>query len=221
MQSRKVKTLDKLLKDLDANSNIHLTSFSIQWNSLPFNDEHAGGKQTFFRASNWSKIQQKIKDKGQSQNDMQKNHTFCFQINQRDKIQLRTRQIYRNSNKIREGLAISRDILKQSTGVTPLPIHATNTISENKQTNPDTAEIYQSPTLSQNAANTHSISVSKNKERLQNQVLMDGEFVSDDAITMEVEVMKQNSEQFHLFIANRLANILIDLCPPTAGLKNL
>jgi len=72
-------------------------------------------------------------------------------------------------------------------------------------------------TLSQKSNSTQNAGTLKNLERLHNQVLTDGEFVSDDAITMAVEVLRQDTEQLNVFIANGLANLLIESWSSTAG----
>ena len=116
------------------------------------------------------------------------------------------------ANKIREGLAISREILKKPALKSSLTcVKKINTTS----TNP--IEIVSSPTCSQSINNEKATGECKNLERIQNQVLTDGEFVSDDAITMAVEVLRQDAEDCNIYLANGLSNITIDNWSATAG----
>jgi len=120
------------------------------------------------------------------------------------------------ATKIQEGLTASREILKQSAS-TSTSNHTKINNSDKKTKNPPVIVLDETPTSSQIIPNDCPTTSSKNVERLQNQVLTDGEFISDDAITMAVEILRQNSEQFNIFIANGLSNIVIEEWSPTAG----
>jgi len=118
------------------------------------------------------------------------------------------------ATKIREGLENSRAILKQSNSKAPT---TTSTSTINKPNPPIPIDIDTAPTSSQDSSITVPTGISKNLERLQNQVLTDGEFVSDDAITMAIEVLRQDSEQHQIFLANGLSNVTIDNWSSTNG----
>ena len=118
--------------------------------------------------------------------------------------------------KIREGLENSRAILKQSNSKSPT-ITTTSTTNKPDPPIPIPIDVDTTPTSSQDSTSTISSGTAKNLERLQNHVLTDGEFVSDDAITMVIEVLRQDSEQHQLFLANGLSNVTIDNWSSTDG----
>ena len=121
------------------------------------------------------------------------------------------------ATKIRKGLTNSQEILKQPIAGTTISSEAEKITNITSETTHDIIELHTPPTSSQNSKCTTPAGPSKNLERLQNQILTDGEFVSDDAITMAVEVLRQDTEQHNVFIANGLANLLIDTWSSTAG----
>jgi len=122
------------------------------------------------------------------------------------------------ATKIQDGLTFSRNLLKQSKKkINPITHAATTTYNDNNHDNSNPIVIDQSPTSLHDSECRQNTELSKNLERLQNQVLTEGEFVSDDAITMAVEVLRQNTEERHIFIANGLANVIINNWSPTKG----
>jgi len=120
------------------------------------------------------------------------------------------------AGKIQKGITDSRNFLKKPPSISPT-IHPVSIDSKHETSIPITIDLNTPPTLSQKSNSTQNAGTLKNLERLHNQVLTDGEFVSDDAITMAVEVLRQDTEQLNVFIANGLANLLIESWSSTAG----
>jgi len=121
----------------------------------------------------------------------------------------------KTANRIRKGIATSQSILEEHSQSNKQQSKKTH--SNPKQSSVNIVEIDDSPSPLQPSTDTSSAGVSKNLDRLRNQVLADGEFVSDDAITTAVEVLRQDMERHNTFIANGLANVIIDDWTPTSG----
>jgi len=121
------------------------------------------------------------------------------------------------ATRIRKGITTSHTLAK----AVPKRFQAATThVSNTSSNNPLVIEIQDSHSQQEhiNIENSPLPSSTENTiRRLQAEVLLERNFISDEAITIAVEVIRQSAGQHNIFIAHGLANINILAWGPTQG----